>query len=109
MADHLGRDALADLALGARVERQREVGMGLDVDEAGRDDEALGVDRMRRIGARRIGAERGDAVSGNGDIGAIGFGAAAVDDAAAANENVALRSGGTDRSFDDALRRRGRR
>ena len=50
MADDLGGDALAHLALGLGIDRQREVGMGLDVDEARRHREAGGVDDL---GARR--------------------------------------------------------
>ena len=46
MADDLGGDALADLALGLRIDRQREIGMRLDVDEARRDGEARGVDGL---------------------------------------------------------------
>ena len=48
MADDLGGDALADLAFGFRIDRQREIGMGLDVDEAGRDREPCGVDGLAR-------------------------------------------------------------
>ena len=51
MADDLGGDALAHLALGLGIDRQREVGMGLDVDEAGRDGEAGGVDGLLRRAA----------------------------------------------------------
>ena len=36
VADDLGRHPLAHLALGLGIDRQREVGMGLDIDEAGR-------------------------------------------------------------------------
>src|SRR5256885_8123389 len=44
MSDNLGRDALADLALGLWVDRQGEIGVGLDVDKAGRDRQPRGVD-----------------------------------------------------------------
>ena len=40
MADDLRGDALAHLAFGLRIDRQREIGMRLDVDEARRDGEA---------------------------------------------------------------------
>src|SRR6266446_714204 len=53
MSDNLGRDALADLALGLWVDRQGEIGVGLDVDKAGRDRQPRGVDnplgRTRQI------------------------------------------------------------
>ena len=41
MADDLGGDALAHLAFGLRIDRQREIRMGLDVDEARRHGEVL--------------------------------------------------------------------
>src|SRR5207247_2821967 len=45
LADHFGRDALADLAFGVAVGQQRVVGMRVWIDEARRDDLAAGVDR----------------------------------------------------------------
>ena len=59
MADHLGRDPLEDLALCLRHQRQRPVGMGLDVDEAGRDDLPGNVDHLRPARGD-VGADRGD-------------------------------------------------
>jgi hypothetical protein len=56
VTDHLGRHALAHLALGPRRIGQREVRVGLDVDESGRHDQAPGVDRA----ARGSGVGRGD-------------------------------------------------
>ena len=60
MADDLGGDALADLALGLGIDRQGEVGMRLDVDEARRDGEpaasmilAAGAGELRPIAAMR--------------------------------------------------------
>ena len=89
MADHLGGDALADLALGQWIERQGEIGMGLDVDEARRDDETGGVDHARGIGPRCLRADGGDAVADDRDIGADRLGAGPVDHLAAADEDVA--------------------
>ena len=43
-AEHLRRHALADLALGVAVFEQDVIGVRVHVDEAGRDDQALGVD-----------------------------------------------------------------
>ena len=57
MTDDLGRDALAHLALGLRIDRQDEVGMRLDVDKAGRYRQPLGVDDAAGL-ARQAGAMR---------------------------------------------------
>jgi hypothetical protein len=56
VTDHLGRHALEHLALGPRRVGQREVRVGLDVDEPGRHHQAAGVDRA----ARRPRVGRGD-------------------------------------------------
>ena len=48
-ANHLGRDALPDLAFRVAVHEEREVGVRVRVDEAGRDDHA----RRRRSSASR--------------------------------------------------------
>jgi hypothetical protein len=61
MAYDLCGDALSDLAFGLWIYRQREIGMRLDVDEAGRDHEPLGIHRFARRGADR-GAYRYDAM-----------------------------------------------
>ena len=86
MADHLGGDALPDLALGLGVERQGEVGMRLDVDEAGRHDKAARVDDPRSIGAETP-ADGDDATRRDRDIGLDRGRAAAVDDLAARDED----------------------
>ena len=44
LAEDLGRDALPNLALGVAVFEEREIGMRVHVDEAGGDDQPLGVD-----------------------------------------------------------------
>jgi hypothetical protein len=59
----------------------------VDVDEAGRDDPALGVDHAP--GARRVDlAHRGDAVAVHCDIGPSSGCSGAVDDGAAGNDQV---------------------
>ncbi len=61
--------------------------VGVDVDEAGRDDAALGVDLL---GAARgdAPADRRDPPAGNGDVGFEGRAAGPVDDEAAANDQI---------------------
>ena len=67
MADDLGGHALAHLALGLGIDRQREVGVGLDVDEARRHRQAGRVDHFRRIVAE-IGADGGDAAVADREV-----------------------------------------
>ena len=88
MADDLGGDALAHLALGLGIDRQGKVGMGLDVDEAGRDREAGGVDDL---GCRvpEVRSDGGDAAVADGEIAVPAGGAAAVEDQAAADQDIA--------------------
>ncbi len=87
MADNLGGDALANLALGLRVDRQHEIGMRLDVDKARRHHEPAGIDDP--VGIRRqVGPDLGHQAVLNRDIGALAGSAAAVDHRAAANEDV---------------------
>jgi hypothetical protein len=92
MADDLGRDALPDLAFGFRVDRQCEVGMGLDVDEAGGDRQARRVDDpLCRARQRR--PDRGDAPTGDRQIPGLARLAAAVVERTAADQDVPLRHG----------------
>ncbi len=65
MADDLGGDALAHLAFGLRIDRQREIRMRLDVDKTRRDGEPFGVDDfVRGVGdARPIAAMRPPAMA----------------------------------------------
>ena len=87
MADDLGRHALAHLALGLGIDRQREVGMGLDVDEAGRDREPGGVDHLRCVRGRDR-ADRRDPAVADGKVARHAGLAAAVEQEAAADQNV---------------------
>ena len=48
IADHLGRDPLADLRLRQRIERQGEIGVGMNVDKAGGEHPAGPVDLPRQ-------------------------------------------------------------
>ena len=85
MADDLGGHPLADLALRQRHQRERPVRMGLDVDEAGGDDLAGGVDCRRAAGGKL--ADRPDAAGLDGDIGHPPGRARAVDHGAAADDD----------------------
>ena len=87
MADDLRGDPLAHLALGLGIDRQREVGMGLDVDEAGRDHEACRVDHLGGVAAN-VSPDGGDAAVADREIARLAGGAAAVEQQAAADENV---------------------
>ena len=71
VADELGGHALIDGALGAGVDEKGEVGVAVDIDEAGGYDEALGVDL---VVARRLveGAYVLDLVACDADISGAG-------------------------------------
>ena len=66
---------------------QAGAGVGVDVDEPGRDVAAGGVEHRGRRRRRQV-ADRGDAVAGDADVGAAGRAASAVDHLAAADEHV---------------------
>ena len=92
MADDLGGDALAHLAFGLRIDRQREIGMGFYVDKTRRDREPLGVDDFSR-GAGNAAADRRDAAFGDGQIVAGGAGiAGTVEQHSAADDDVVHRA-----------------
>ena len=61
--------------------------MRVDVDEAGRDELALGVERLIRRGPAQI-ANLGDAVAANADVGANSVRAGAIDYGAISDEQV---------------------
>lgn len=85
-----GGDALADerledgLVVGF-VDRQ--VGVGVAVDEAWGDDAAGGVDDALRGGAVRL-ADEGDFIAGNGDVGLVSIRAGSVDYRSVFDEDV---------------------
>src|SRR5256885_15082394 len=87
MSDNLGRDPLADLALGLWVDRQGEIGVGLDVDKAGGDRQPRGVDNP--LGrTRQIVPDLRDAAVGDRHIALVARSAAAVIERAAADQDV---------------------
>ena len=85
LARDLGGDALADLAVGAPVREEHGVGMGMDVDEAGRHRRSRHVDAARGLDPREV-ADRGDLAAGDADVGEERGRAGAVDDAASAQD-----------------------
>ena len=87
MPDDLGRDALAHLAFGLWIDRQREVRMRFDVDEAGRHRQPFGIDHLGRAFRQRA-ADRGDPPGANGDVADFPGPPAAVDQGAAADQHV---------------------
>src|SRR6516225_11106169 len=87
MADDLGGHSLADLALGLGIDRQREIGMGLDVDEPGCNRKPAGIDDFRRL-AGEAGPCGGDAAGADSEIARSALGSAAIDQKAAVNEDV---------------------
>src|SRR4029077_14418552 len=90
MADNLGGDALAHLALGLRIDRQGEIRMRLDVDKARREGEGLGVDDLSR-GAGDVGADRRDAPVGDSKIAGDSWTAGTVVQNSAADQDVVHR------------------
>ena len=87
VADHLGGDALAHLAVGARRAQQRKVRMGVRVDEPRRHDAAAGVDAARRV-AFQGGGHRGDTPAADADVGCDARPPGAVDYRAVLDEQV---------------------
>ena len=84
MPDDLCCHTLPYLALSLGVDRQSEIGMGLDVDKARRDGKTFGIDRPGRVRRKGL-ADRRDPAAAQGDISYLARPAAAVDDEAAAD------------------------
>ena len=81
------RHALHQLGVCRRVLQQQRVVVRVGVDEAGRDDQAAGVD----VAAGGLACQRahgGDGVAADGHVGRPARGAAAVDDGAALDQEV---------------------
>ena len=87
MADDLGGDALAHLAFGLRIDRQREIRVGFYVDKTRRDGEPFGVDDFfRAIGAAR--PDHSNAAVRDGEIAGDAGTAGAVEQSATADQDV---------------------
>jgi hypothetical protein len=87
VTDHLGGDALEDLALGPRGVRQREIGVRLDVDEPRRHHEPIGLDHAPGR-PRMAGRDGGDPAVAHRGVGAHRLRARAVQERAAADDEV---------------------
>ena len=87
MADDLRRHPLTHLALGPGIDRKREIGMGLDVDEAGGDREGARIDYLRGL-AWKVFPHRADAAIVDCDVARSARRAGAVDEQAAADQQI---------------------
>jgi hypothetical protein len=87
LADDFGGHALADLALGARMLKDADVGVGMDVDEARSERLPLSVDHALCRRAAEL-ADRLDAVSGHRDLAVRPGVAAAVMDAGVLDQQI---------------------
>ena len=88
-ADDLGRHALADLGLVARLGEDHEAAVAVQVDEAGRDDPSGGVDGragVLRSGVARV--EQAHPVAFDDDRAGPGRRAGPIDDGAADDQEV---------------------
>src|SRR5262249_51486029 len=87
VAHHHGGDAVVAGRRAERVPRDLRVEMGVDVDEAGRDELAARVDHL---GCRApvVASDADDAAVGHRDVGLEARATAAVDDEAATDDEV---------------------
>src|SRR5690606_36138873 len=91
LSDHDRRDALRDVvARNVQLRRaESPIGVRMHVDEARRHDLAGGIDRPRSRGAGQV-PDLHDSSAGNGDVGAARCATRAIDDLAAANQEIVL-------------------
>ena len=87
VADDLGGDPLGHGGGGAAFHQEGEVGVGVDVDEAGGDEAPGGVDGGSGRGPGEI-ANGGDAAVLDGHVGGARRGAGAVEEAASGDEQI---------------------
>ena len=111
LAEHVERDALPHFALRERIGEHGHVRVGVEIDEAWRDDAACGVDHARGLRVRER-SDGGDAPVPDADVARDPRVACAVDDVAAADDDVErrrllrVRRGGVHRSEGRARERR---
>ena len=78
-------------AVGVDAERgAAPIDMAVQVDEAGRDDAARGIDDLRGAIGRDVGVDRGDAAIGDGDIALRIEAGGRIDEAAALYQEIKL-------------------
>ncbi|HSB25822.1 MAG TPA: hypothetical protein VLE94_22200 [Burkholderiaceae bacterium] len=87
VADDRGRHAQRRRRAGVRVPRELGVVVGVAVDDAGHQREAVGVDDLRGVGGQR-GRDGADAPGAHGEVGADRVGTAAVVDGGVADQQV---------------------
>src|SRR5262249_1342471 len=87
VADDLERHALTDLRLCAGIERQREIRVGVDVDEAGRHHLAARVDHTVSR-TRRPPLERDDTTGADAHVAVTARRAGTIDQGPAANQQI---------------------
>jgi hypothetical protein len=88
-----GGDALRDLRFGERIGFEAVGGVIVDVDEAGGEDEAFGVDDLVAGLRLEIGGDGDDAVAGDADVEFAERGAGAVGDLGVEDEDGFRRGG----------------
>ena len=86
VAQHDGRDAVGGRRLEGVVPRDLAVVVGMEIEEAGGDDRAVGVDLPAAPSVDRTDLDDGVAV--DGDVAGERRGSGAVDDGAASNDDV---------------------
>ena len=87
VADDLGGDPLSQTAAGAAVDQERQIGVGVSVDQSGSDKAAAGVDGAACSDLSEF-ADAGDAAFQDGEISGKPGAAAAVDEAGVADEDI---------------------
>ena len=89
VADQHGRDAVQRLGVERRIPEHLRIGVAVGVDEAGRHDRAGRVDLVLAVGPQ-VGADLDDAAVADPHVGPTGVGPRAVDDVAAADQQVSI-------------------
>ena len=87
VAHDLGGHALPDLPFGARIQRQGEIRVRVNVDEAGRHDVAAGIDGPAR-GAPSLPLDGHDPLLAHEDVGLTAGRPGSVDDEPSADREV---------------------
>ena len=94
VADHDRRDAVPARDGAVRIPEQLRVVMGMQIDEAGRDDQSRGVDRLRGVGGAQPPDFR-DAAVLDADVAAKARHPRSVHHHSIANDQIELRHGST--------------